>query len=894
MRKTQTNTSDVLHFQAALAAQRFAEFETVTAAAAARRMLSWQDAPRSAAVHLADQQHDFIPPSEMMDPMRQPTRFVPGPYSRHRPQRNTNHFNLDARGLPRSPMHPVTCVRTPVVLLPQPVSVGAHNQLLPSASAPSLPVEEPPPPPPPPPPRATIVSVPAAPHALAVRPAMRPASAPAPLRPAVEWSASSETPTHASRFHVQHSASHSRPFSAATAGLAAAYKRDCAPPRPPPRPPRPMPQRPMAPSLPRKPLAIAVPRPASASKAYFVTPTRSDDEDYMHVFGDAAEADAADGDDEMMNQAYSLDDLPPPPPGLPPPPPAATAAKADAEPPATASAPDDVGVTSLAEAQMAAAVLARYALFRGWHKWNLEQLCLKLPRKELKRYEDVYREGQASNATYILLSGAIDLETEKGVSSQPPAAAAAAAPAAATSAKPGMPLAYPSRQLYDKDKGEHVGYDVAVYDDAMLTECGCILGVEGLAKLEPTARGAGATYLPRLHTATTAERSVLLVLSHTLLRSTREWRMLAREIESLGTRRRAEQCVVQMALARTPIFASQTHLKLVQLAPLFALRTCDAGDRLAEEGKQVDDFHIVMHGRVVLSQRTAWGKMRHAMGAGGSWGGSGKASELVVQYIPHDAKMPFVGESALATGRASFMPTKLGSGDGTDELSAYTVRAAEKTTLVSMPRENALQFSYDFVQFGELLTQRRQLLMQNSMHAVALQQAIEKHQDDAAHPSQELADALRLAKKANLHYRGAARVVAQQARAHHPHSPPRAMRGRVADQARKTMLQGMEVHSVATRMGLAPKDDPAGGDAAAAAAVVASSPRGGDKAGAQSTSPSRGGKPAKVNKALSRAEQLMAGGALEPTTPADEGHGGRFLDALSQLQATRRVLDEVI
>ena len=73
------------------------------------------------------------------------------------------------------------------------------------------------------------------------------------------------------------------------------------------------------------------------------------------------------------------------------------------------------------------------------------------------------------------------------------------------------------------------------------SQAGGVCGVEALAMLDGiVADGADArkgAYLPRLHTATIAERTVVLVLPHAMLRPPRN--ALALELEALGGRRYA-------------------------------------------------------------------------------------------------------------------------------------------------------------------------------------------------------------------------------------------------------------------------------------------------------------------------------------------------------------------
>jgi len=122
-----------------------------------------------------------------------------------------------------------------------------------------------------------------------------------------------------------------------------------------------------------------------------------------------------------------------------------------------------------------------------------------------------------------------------------------------------------------------------------------------------------------------------------------------------------------------------------------------------------------------------------------------------------------------------------------DDMSTTTIRAVEQSCLICMDREAAVPFSYDFVQFLSDLEQQRNLAMQQSMHAAAMQNAIEKHQDNGARPSQELQDALKLARKANLHYNTRTRKKPTPAQLLHQHAMPHDRRGRAAHHARRAI-----------------------------------------------------------------------------------------------------------
>jgi hypothetical protein len=325
-------------------------------------------------------------------------------------------------------------------------------------------------------------------------------------------------------------------------------------------------------------------------------------------------------------------------------------------------------------------------------------------------------------------------------------------------------------------------------------------------------------------------------------------------------------------------------------------------------------------GRLVLSQRTAWGKMRNKMGTGVSWGSAARSSEVVVQHVNQDSMMPFVGEAAIVTKRGVRASRTSGLANNSDDVSTSTVRASgERTCLVTLPREHALKFSFDFATFGELLEQRRQcacqrtsirrrggglvrvravwrayrdarcvcalgrLLLHNSMHQVAMLQAVEKHQDDTQRPSRELQDALQLA-QTNEPLAGGVRLKPpKKPPPPHPHSPPRPQRGVVEAKARRTMMSGVEVHTVAMRMGLARKPPKYGSlDDDVANAQAANAP----KLPARRKSVGKRGKRPSLHPKSSagkRAAALMAGEEVDVAAEQRDDHaGGRFLETLAQ------------
>ena len=69
------------------------------------------------------------------------------------------------------------------------------------------------------------------------------------------------------------------------------------------------------------------------------------------------------------------------------------------------------------ESAQAGKALSKLALFDGWRPYMLSKLCSHLPKKEVRRYEVLYREGQPANAFYIVLSGHAQVTVER--SAQP-------------------------------------------------------------------------------------------------------------------------------------------------------------------------------------------------------------------------------------------------------------------------------------------------------------------------------------------------------------------------------------------------------------------------------------------------------------------------------------------
>ena len=172
--------------------------------------------------------------------------------------------------------------------------------------------------------------------------------------------------------------------------------------------------------------------------------------------------------------------------------------------------------------------------------------------------------------------------------------------------------------------------------------------------------------------------------------------------------------------------------------------------------------------------------------------------------------MPFFGEvalpSALQVGGARVSKAEPPASGA--ELSGSSFRAINRTCLLTMSRADGVRFASDLPDWGERMRQRRHLLLQASMHAAAMQQAMEKHQEDVARPSTELRDALALAKASTAADAGTPGTARDREGTPkppppaHPHAPPRVARGKVADQAQRIVKGGVEVYQVACQMGL--------------------------------------------------------------------------------------------
>ena len=473
----------------------------------------------------------------------------------------------------------------------------------------------------------------------------------------------------------------------------------------------------------------------------------------------------------------------------------------------------------------------------------------------LHRYELLYRKGQPCNAFYIVLSGAIHLTVNEwgaktSADGAPSAAAAAVSGAAAASAAAsGQKMSIFPRVLTDVRTGKALGLDVGIYEDATLGPGG-VFGIETLALITnvsssteggdlgrpaspatpatpassatsatsgfPGSTAGGAGGMLRAHTATSIEAAVLLVLPEALLAQSRR---IYEQLIQFQTARRAEIILCQQALARAPVFSEIAPRRLVPLAQTLRMRVYSPGDKLAEEGRPIVTFYVVLSGKLVLSQRTGWGKLRLFQRAGRM------QTEKIVATLTHETHTPFVGESVLddvfgmvlgahlgAQPAATALKTSgggVGKGGAQEPISTVAVRAADPTCVLCLAREDAEDFARALPEFAELVHQRRHRLLQQSMHEIALQQARAKHLEEAMNGRPpELQEALDFAKSRRQPH--LERWTPKPPPPVHEHAvpvgydgvqrvPARERKG-VAEQSRKIMLNGMEVHRLALQM----------------------------------------------------------------------------------------------
>ena len=480
-----------------------------------------------------------------------------------------------------------------------------------------------------------------------------------------------------------------------------------------------------------------------------------------------------------------------------------------------------------------------------------------------------------------MLSGAIHLTVNEwgaktSADGAPSAAAAAVSGAAAASAAAsGQKMSIFPRVLTDVQTGKALGLDVGIYEDATLGPGG-VFGIETLALITnvsssteggdlgrpaspatpatpassatsatsgfPGSTAGGAGGMLRAHTATSIEAAVLLVLPEALLAQSRR---IYEQLIQFQTARRAEIILCQQALARAPVFSEIAPRRLVPLAQTLRMRVYSPGDKLAEEGRPIVTFYVVLSGKLVLSQRTGWGKLRLFQRAGRM------QTEKIVATLTHETHTPFVGESVLddvfgmvlgahlgAQPAATALKTSgggVGKGGAQEPISTVAVRAADPTCVLCLAREDAEDFARALPEFAELVHQRRHRLLQQSMHEIALQQARAKHQEEAMNGRPpELQEALDFAKSRRrshlerwtpkppppVHEHAVPVLTTAPSPPHrwtpkppppvHEHAvpvgfdgvqrvPARERKG-VAEQSRKIMLNGMEVHRLALQM----------------------------------------------------------------------------------------------
>jgi hypothetical protein len=138
------------------------------------------------------------------------------------------------------------------------------------------------------------------------------------------------------------------------------------------------------------------------------------------------------------------------------------------------------------------------------------------------------------------------------------------------------------------------------------------------------------------------------------------------------------------------------------------------------------------------------------------------------------------------------------------------------------------------------------------MQAIALESAMESHATNLKHPNPELLQALEHANRAPAHRVGSKKWKTRTVVPPHPHALTRPNRGRVAENARNMMKEGIDVYRVAMQMGLTkPQPEPSN---------------------------------AKLASTQSEGVQLLA------NRPASNAQASRFMEALHQLEIARKVL----
>jgi len=438
------------------------------------------------------------------------------------------------------------------------------------------------------------------------------------------------------------------------------------------------------------------------------------------------------------------------------------------------------------------------ALFSQWPDHWLRQLVGRMVPREFKRYDLLYRRGQPADAFFVVVSGSVHLYLDEWRAST----------SGAAGATPGAPSW--QKKVVDPMTGKSLGADISVYEDATLGP-GDVLGVEALAMTE-RAQPPGIG-IARAHTATTAASCMLLVLSTPLLAIGAVGARISQQLVEYGTRRRAQLTVIHQALCRAPVFSAIDLRRLMRVAPLFEVQTYATGERIFEEGTPQAFFYVIVAGRAALSQRIGWSKLAPFGRVGGSVVDQlaslvqteqrlQSVSERVVQSVAHDADMPSLGEAALLGAGSAHSSRPSTSAE--PPVARASARAVDACTLLCLSRAHVDAFYRELPEFGELVQQRRHQLTHMSLHAVALQQAIERgsSEDEGRQEALLLLKQPPDTKGRALKPNWTPKPLAPP----HPHlamtKPTLKERAKVANQARRIMLSGMEVHQVACQMGL--------------------------------------------------------------------------------------------
>jgi hypothetical protein len=389
----------VVHIEAALAARRFNELERSSSYMAAKSVLAWQPQHKVAEEAVAKRSSSSVPSSAPAAVATQ-LKIVIGKVTsvaadaidvdymaddvvlelepRAFPVRS-DAFLLDTRGLPRAPLmhaYPVL-VRTPLLSHP------SLDDMLPTQTQTQTQPQQ------------------QQPQQQGARPASAAASMlRRPQSPSPVLSSRPTSPSHASRFHLRHSASTpdlgNRRSATVTDGGFVHVHRDSAGPRPPAQAEKRSPEKPLAPTLPRKPPPPA--RPQSAAAMYLMPPGFEETAEEREYAAAQAQAGGrpssapAKGNPPAEEPPAARDGAPTvlpetAPPGFEilhegasPPPPVTAPSKA-----ATAPAR---GPPPLPTANETIKMLKATALFSSWPHHYLQDLVInKLKQRELRRCE---------------------------------------------------------------------------------------------------------------------------------------------------------------------------------------------------------------------------------------------------------------------------------------------------------------------------------------------------------------------------------------------------------------------------------------------------------------------------------------------------------------------------